>query len=85
MNMCNAVVQTLNRGPGPQMQQAMQNKISGLNMLQNQQINMQNNPMMSQMNQISQENMGQQIVPQQHMTGPQMGPNQMQQTMQVIS
>lgn len=94
VNLMNVIIvlQTLNQRPG-QMQPGMHNKMPSMNMLQNQQMNMnqmqniQNNPMMSQMNQMIQGNMGQQMVPQPVQglaNGPQMGPNQMQQSMQVI-
>ncbi|KAJ8682818.1 hypothetical protein QAD02_018610 [Eretmocerus hayati] len=98
-NIASNLLQTLNQRPGQTMniQQAIHNKMSGINVLQNQQMgmnqmnqmqNMQGNPMMSQMNQMNQGNMSQQMAmqanqqQQQQISGPQMGPNQMQQAVQ---
>ena len=93
------MLQTLNQRPTQPMniQQAIQNKMPAMNMLQGQQMgmnqmnqmqNMQGSPMMSQMNQMNQGNISQQMATQpgqhQQIGGPQIGPNQMQQAMQVF-
>ncbi|XP_014205272.1 mediator of RNA polymerase II transcription subunit 15 [Copidosoma floridanum] len=77
------------------MQQAMHNKMSGMNMMQGQQMgmnhmgqmqNMQGNPMINQINQMNSNSMPPQMGPQtnqgQQIGGPPMGPNQIQQAMQ---
>ncbi|XP_058807599.1 mediator of RNA polymerase II transcription subunit 15 isoform X2 [Phymastichus coffea] len=96
-NIASNLLQSLNKmNPGQpvNIQQALQNKITGINMLQNQQLNltqmgqMQNMQSNSMMNPMNQGNMPQQMGPQlgnqqQQMGVQQMGSNQIQHNMQM--